>query len=53
MSSIRNKYGKASQLSVEEKNEKVRCENDEKKRLEEQRIDLAEKSFGSCPTPIN
>jgi hypothetical protein len=27
--------------------------NDEKKRLEEQRIDLAEKSFGSCPTPIN
>ncbi len=27
--------------------------NDEKKRLEEQKIDLAEKSFGSCPTPIN
>ena len=27
--------------------------NDERKRLEEQRIDLAEKSFGSCPTPIN
>ena len=27
--------------------------NDDKKRQEEQSIDLAEKSFGSCPTPIN
>ena len=27
--------------------------NDDMKRQEEQSLDLAEKSFGSCPTPIN